>query len=120
MNAKELKVLARLNSLPVSRTAARVLREAKAPSQPDSLYLLSLLAWGLDKVKTDVNFQEKVQVVHDRANELLTQGKVQQAFELLTGTHEGEAQIGPSTISARTPEAAAEKLMQEVVSLAVL
>ena len=120
MNAKELNVLKRLNALPLNLKAKTLLVQLKAPMPTDSLHLLSLLAWGLENLKTDVVFQEKVQVVHDRVNELLTQGKVQQAFDLLTGNHDGEAQISVSSLSARTPQAAAEKLMQEVVSLAVL
>lgn len=115
-----MNVLKRLNSSPVSVKAKSILQQAQQPAPADSLHLLTLLAWAISSLKLDVTFQEKVQTVYDRANEKLQQGQAQQAYDLLTGLHDGEAQISVSSLSARTPAAAAEKMAQEVVSLAVL
>lgn len=120
MDSKALNVVKRLSSQPVNLKAKKILQELKAPSPVDSLPLLELLAWGLEHLPLDVDMKEKLQTVHDRVNERLQAGQVQQAWELLTGTHNGEAQISVSTLSAKTPQASADKLAQAVVGLAVM
>ena len=112
IDRKHLQEVERLNKLPISQEALKRLREAKAETYPERLYLLQLANWGLENGQS---LQGVKQPMLESLIRMWQEWPPQKAYNRITQNEDNQPQIGVESLQGR-PEQAAEVLLDQVGS----
>jgi hypothetical protein len=117
LDRKSLEQIRLFNQEAPSLHARAMLKAAGEAPEESGLHLLDLLQWAIDNLGLDRSQVLRLQEAWDQFNLMVSQGKVSQAYRLLTGD-DGTGYLATGRFEqTSSPKAAATKLVNLVLDL---